>query len=297
MKDVFTRIAMILLAIIIIGCVGYLIYYEINLNNSYSVTYRVVDEYDTEYRGNDKELDWDSLQEENGDTVGWLKIKGTDINTPIVQADDNEYYLRKDFNKNYSYSGTPFLDYRNNSCNKENEDNADEFNQNTIIYGHNMRDNKGFSELLSIYNNAESAKGFKYIQYDTPGNKNDWVVLGAFYTNSNPKDDNDYCFPYNTPIMSYGNFADFTEQLRQRFIFTSGVDFNHNDKLLMLSTCSYTYKDERFVVVARQLREDETKEEMQFEFKDNLLPRYPQKWYDKNRMNNPYVNYPQWVIT
>lgn len=290
MKSFVEKLILIVLAVVFIGSVGYLIYYEINLKNTYSVTYQVIEDYDTESEEETK--DWSSLQKENSDTVGWLKINNSSINTPIVQAKDNNYYLHKGFDKGYAFSGNPFVDYRNQI---DGIGENTELNQNTIIYGHNMRDGKQFGELLSIYKNADTAKNHKYIYFDTVGGNHKWVVLGAFYTNANPSDNNGYCFPYNTPVMSVGEFSDFIEQLNQRYVFTSGVDVNNADKLLVLSTCSYNYKDERFVVVARLVRDNE--ENIEFNFEDKLLPRYPQKYYDKKNMRNPYKDYPCWSIS
>lgn len=71
-------------------------------------------------------VDFNVLKRTNPDVVGWVKVNGTNINYPFVQANDNKYYLTHSFNKSYNEAGWVFLDYRNNNTN----------NKNTIIYAH-----------------------------------------------------------------------------------------------------------------------------------------------------------------
>ena len=73
----------------------------------------------------------------NKDFVCWINIKNTNIDYPVVQGDDNSYYLHRDIYGNYLYAGTTFLDYRNNYNDSKN----------LIVYGHNMKNTTMFSEL------------------------------------------------------------------------------------------------------------------------------------------------------
>lgn len=73
----------------------------------------------------------------NKDFVCWINIKNTNIDYPVVQGDDNSYYLHRDIYGNYLYAGTTFLDYRNNYNGSKN----------LIVYGHNMKNTTMFSEL------------------------------------------------------------------------------------------------------------------------------------------------------
>ncbi|MBR1883399.1 MAG: class B sortase [Clostridia bacterium] len=87
-------------------------------------------------------IDFDKLEEINNDIVGWIIIDGTNINYPILQTSNNDFYLHNNYMKEYSQSGSIFLDYR-----------CDLFNDKaTVIYGHNMTDGKMFHELTKIYN-------------------------------------------------------------------------------------------------------------------------------------------------
>jgi sortase B len=89
------------------------------------------------------------LQQRNPDAVAWLVVEGTEINYPIVQGDDNEFYLKSDFEKKQNNHGAIFMDYRNNAF-------AD---YNTILYGHNMRDKTMFGALGTIGSKLAEDKG------------------------------------------------------------------------------------------------------------------------------------------
>ncbi len=83
-------------------------------------------------------VDFEALRKENGDVVGWLYCEDTPINYPIVQSEDNDYYLRRLLDSTWNIAGTIFMDYRN----------APDFSDwNTIIYGHNMNNDSMFGTL------------------------------------------------------------------------------------------------------------------------------------------------------
>lgn len=89
------------------------------------------------------QIDFERLQSINNDIIGWIKIPNTNINYPILKGETDEYYLRKDIYKNYNFSGSIFVD---SSTDKEFSD------DNTVIYGHNLKNGKMFSQLTRIYN-------------------------------------------------------------------------------------------------------------------------------------------------
>lgn len=282
------KIVTVLISIALITCVAFLLIFKINVNNSYKQTNQIMQSVLVKNSKDENDVDWEKLKAKNKDVIGWLSINDTTINTPIVQSTDNSYYLKKNFNKKYSFNGNPFIDYRNDM-------NIDDTN--TIIYGHNMRDSQLFGELLDIYKNSQTASNYKIIKLKTPKSVHKYAIIGAFYTNSEPKDDNGYVFEYNSPNLDEGDYADFLAQLEQRYIFTSGVDVNMSDKLLTLSTCAYQFKNERFVVVARELRNGESENSIKFNFEDVNNPRYPDKWYKVNHKNNIYKNLPKWSLS
>lgn len=92
------------------------------------------------------DVDFSKLKSINENTKGWIKVNGTNINYPFVQADNNDYYLNHSFDNSYNYAGWVFLDYRNNISNFD--------NKNTIIYAHGMYNNNMFGSLRNILTNG-----------------------------------------------------------------------------------------------------------------------------------------------
>ena len=84
------------------------------------------------------DIDFDTLLETNKDIVAWIYSPDTPINYPVVQSNDNDYYLRRMLDGTHNTAGTIFMDYRNNK---------DLSDLNTIIYGHNMKNNSMFGTL------------------------------------------------------------------------------------------------------------------------------------------------------
>ena len=87
------------------------------------------------------EIDFKKLQEINSDVRAWITVENTNINYPILQTNNNEYYLKHDINKKYSSCGSIFLD-----CDSD----ASFTKNNTVIYGHNLLNGKMFAELTNI---------------------------------------------------------------------------------------------------------------------------------------------------
>ena len=104
-------------------------------------------------------INFEELKQKNSDTVAWLKVENTNIEFPIVQANNNSYYLTHNFDKKYNVAGWIFADYKNK---------LDGTDRNIVVYGHNMRNNSMFGSLKDViteewYNNEEN----KYITFVT----------------------------------------------------------------------------------------------------------------------------------
>ena len=173
-------------------------------------------------------VDFSTLKEKNQDIVGWIYSKDTPINYPVVQAKDNQYYLHRLINGEYNASGSIFMDYRNNSNLEDN---------NTIIYGHNMKSDEMFGTLQN-YKNQEYYDNHKILYYFTQEKKYE-IKLIAGYTASLEDD------IYNLNEIN----QEQKEKLLQKSDFKSDVNINQNDKLITLSTCSYEYEDARYILI------------------------------------------------
>lgn len=228
----------------------------------------------------------------NKDTVGWLRIPSTSIDTLVVQGKNNSQYLRTGFYGVYNRYGNIFLDYR---CD------ARQLSANTIIYGHTTENTREVFYDLTKYKDPAFFKANPVLYYDTLYEKHAWKVAAVFLTAAKAKYDNGYLFFYITPTFKPGKFEGYAEQVRQRALYETGVDFTETDKLLTLSTCAYDFNssagdiDTRLVVLARMLRPGESESVDPSLVKPNPDYRRPQVWYDRKGLTNPYRNEERWT--
>ena len=182
---------------------------------------------------------FDELTEINEDTVGWLTVNNTKINYPVVQYTDNDYYLKKDFNKKNNNLGWIYMDYRNNIYNLSN---------NTIILGHNIKNGLMFGTLRyttneSWYKNPDN----QIITFNTKIKNMKWKIFSI------------YTLPVTNDYL-YANFGDLNEfqeflnKIRGRSIYDFGIDVGKNDHILTLTTCGKTNAT-RLVVHAVLIKE------------------------------------------
>ena len=186
------------------------------------------------------EVDFNELLAKNLDTVGWIQVKGTNINYPIVQTTDNSYYLNHAFDKTSNDAGWVFMDYRNDAVN---------FNQNTIIYAHSRYNGTMFGSLKNILNSSwYTNKDNHIIRLSTPTENTMWQVFSV----------------YTIPKESYYITPDFnSNEAYQEFLNTmksrSEVEFsgtvNTNDKVLTLSTCQDNFGN-RIVMHAKLIKKE-----------------------------------------
>jgi len=178
-------------------------------------------------------VNFDALLKENNDVVGWIYSAGTPISYPVMQAEDNDTYLRADIYKNYLVSGTLFVDFRNREICED---------RNYIIYGHHMKNGTMFGSLL-YYKDQSYYNAHPTIQYLTPnGNYTIRIVAGGVIHM------NDIIYYPNPPKAE---FEKYLEDLLNNSTFDSGLTFEKDDKLITLSTCSYDFDGARYVLVGK----------------------------------------------
>lgn len=216
-----------------------------------------------------------SLYSINPEIKGWISIPGTTVDYPVMQTDENNFYMNRDIYGKYDSSGTPFLDYRNIIS-------ADEQSDNLIIYGHHMNFDGVFGVLVH-YNDLEFYKEHPTITFDSVYKDMQWKVVSGFYANTDPQHDNGYVFDYQNYIdlSDPERFNEYIEQITKRSVVQTNVDVQYGDKLLTLSTCANEFKNGRFVVVARMVRpgEEPTPDVSQAKYNPSTV--YPEIWYQK----------------
>lgn len=176
-------------------------------------------------------VDFDVLQQENEDIIAWLYCPDTQINYPVVQGEDNEYYLRRLIDGTWNAAGSLFADYRN----------AGDFSDlHTVIYGHNMQNSSMFGTLPEYCSQAYyDAHPVMYLL--TP-EQNYKIALVAGYVTSP-----------DAAIYGFEKTAEERDRLLSEALassaFQTDVTVAEQDRLVTLSTCSYAYEDARFVLM------------------------------------------------
>lgn len=224
----------------------------------------------------------------NTDLRGWISIPAFEINLPVVQGSDNDYYLKRNIYKKWTEYGVPFFDYRIA------ENQFDTLPRNTVIYGHNMRSDDLIFGMLEEYRDIDGFKRAPVIECNTIYGDNLWLVCGVFISNSQAEQDNGYVFPYNFIDCSDQKFAEYIVELEKRSFYDTGVDLAVTDKILTLSTCCYDFEDARLVVVARLLRDGESVSVDTSKAVKNPNPKGPQAWYDSLGKANNYAYDARW---
>lgn len=173
-------------------------------------------------KDNKSVVDFEALQRENSDVVAYLKVNGTDINYPVVIADDNEYYLSHSFDKSVSGAGWIFADYKNK---------LDGTDKNLIIYGHNRRDGSMFGTLKNVLNKEwYENENNRIITLNT---QNGDIVFEVFSIYQIEEED----YYIKTEFFNE-SFDSFANKLKQRSIKDFGIEINEDDSILTLSTCA-----------------------------------------------------------
>lgn len=183
-------------------------------------------------------VNFKELKEKNSDTVGFLKVNGTDIEYIVVKASNNSYYLYHNFNKNENASGWIFADYRNK---------LDGTDKNIVIYGHNMRNGTMFGTLKNILNdNWQESEENRNIVFITENEATIYRVFSVYQI-----ENEDYYIKTN---FNEGEFENFINTIKSRSKYNFNVDINENDSILTLSTCANNNKY-RVVLHAKKINE------------------------------------------
>lgn len=174
-----------------------------------------------------------SLEKKNNECIGWLTVNDTGISYPVMQSTtDHQKYSNRDFNGNYSFNGTPFLDYR---CSLK--------SANMIIYGHHMNDGSMFGTLMN-YTRKSYRDSHKTITFETRNGTKEYTVFSVMKTTV---DDDWYKF---VSAESAEKFCKRVAYANEHSIYNTGLKPSMSHKLLTLSTCTNESEEERLIVIA-----------------------------------------------
>lgn len=176
-------------------------------------------------------VDFQALKQMCDDVVGWIYCPGTPINYPIVQAEDNDYYLYRLINGKENKSGTLFMDFRNSS---------DFSDWNTLIYGHNMNNDSMFG-VVPDYVKQEFYEKHPLWYLLTEDNSYVIELVGGYVT---PADSEAYALPTDQAGRDL-----LYQKASRSSTFQSNVSVSGDDVLITCSTCVYDYENARYVLV------------------------------------------------
>ncbi len=186
------------------------------------------------------------LLNKNQKLIGWIKIDDTNIDYPVMQTSDNEYYLDHNLNQEYDKNGSIFMD---KDCN------VLEPSTNYILYGHHMRSGQMFG-TLDRYSSEEYYEEHPYIQFDTIYEKGTYQVMYVFRSHVYSEDEIAFKYYQFIDVNSEQEFNSYMQEMAEMSYYDTGVTAEYGDQLLTLSTCDYQEKDGRFVVVAKKIAKE-----------------------------------------
>ena len=241
MKNKKLLITFSLFIISIILLISYILYQDIN---KHQPNIKIKNEVQTFIEKDKKLEEINKLYKENTDLYGWLIIDGTNINYPVMYTPNTDYYLYRDFYKNHFIAGSLFID-KNNSIKPR--------DTNLIIHGHNMKNKTMFHDLVNYKNKAFYEEHKKIILY-TLNEKEEYEVISIF--KSKIYDNEEKVFKYydfyNANNDNEYNY--YIDNIKKLNIYDNNFDIDINDELLTLSTCEYSFKNGRMVVIAKKIK-------------------------------------------
>lgn len=196
-------------------------------------------------------VDFDALSKVNPDVKAWIYIEGTGINYPVVQTEDNSYYLHRTFEKKDSFIGAIFLDA---GC-KE-----DFTSDNSIVYGHNLKNGEMFGMLKKHYdvefNEEADYKEHQKIWIVTPRKEREYQLFAAREIDVNEDAD-----VYTIEFGSDEEKAAYIETAKAKSQYKIDTKVDEDNPLLTLSTCTSSSEAGRFIIQATEIQTIERKSE------------------------------------
>lgn len=178
-------------------------------------------------------VDFDSILAKNNDVIGWLYCENSPINYAVVQADNNEKYLRRGIDGKHSHSGSLFADFRN----------APDFtDKNTVIYGHNMNNSEMFGSLIK-YKEQKYFDSHPEFLLITPDESYTVSLIAGFEEKSTAE--------FYERLVSFENAEDAVNAFISKSTFKSSYSFSEEDRFVTFSTCTDDYSDVRFLLIGK----------------------------------------------
>ena len=183
------------------------------------------------------------LFSQNKSLIGWIKIDDTNIDYPVMQTVNNEYYLDHNYNQQYDKNGSIFLD---KDCDITNP------GSNMIIYGHHMKSGRMFGNL-KLYSNKAYYEKHPIIQFDTIYEEGRYQIMYVFRSRIYNEDEIVFKYYQFFDASTPEEFDSHMNEMAKLSLYDTGVTAKYGDRLITLSTCDSSEQDGRFVVVAKKI--------------------------------------------
>ena len=242
------KIKIAALVIVTASLLGGILYSEFGTKKSYDYSDYYVEskpkkttkENKDDKEASEKELSLSLLKQTNNDIVGILEFDNRVIYEPIVQAPDNDYYVRKNINKEYANAGIPFVSADGNIDSK-----------NVVIYGHSSKwDNIIFTPLMS-YTDQNYYKKHDTFKFITEDETRTYQIFGVMNVDLN--DLNDSLEFTQASWDSNNAFNAFISDSINRELYKTGVTVDSEDKIMTLVTCDTRDNNKRIIVIAKKI--------------------------------------------
>lgn len=182
----------------------------------------------------ERRIDFEALRSVNEDVIGWLTLKDTVIDYPVVQGEDNDYYLHHLYTGEWNSLGTLFVDFRNKEL----------FNdQISVIYGHSMLNGSMFF-ILERYKRQSFYEEHKEFVFETPDKSYILEPIAGKVMDA------------KIPFLQFNfdselEYEEYINEFIRTSTFRSEADFNRSDKTVMMIKCSADYEDARYVLICK----------------------------------------------
>lgn len=207
-------------------------------------------------------INFEELTKENPDTIGWIRVPDTNIDYPIVQGVDNDFYLKHDFYGKENIAGAVYLDF---------ESQGDFVGRNNILYGHNMKNGSMFKDVVR-YKDEEYFKAHQFFSIYTPDREIKLKAVAAYYGEAQP-------IVRKTRFKSQESFDAFVHEMLKPCAYARDVAYPAKT-LYTLVTCSYEINDARTFLFAVEVDEDGNEiapDDAFLEHMDDLMTGTPQE--------------------
>lgn len=171
----------------------------------------------------------------NPDVRGWVRQEGTIIDYPVLQGEDNDWYLSHDIDGKKLVAGSIVLDFRVDIQN---------IGRNTPLYGHNMKRGHMFHSLVN-YKTEKYFKAHPTIRFDTLYDEMEWEIVGVYVVDSS------YNYVITMDFEDDAAYRAFLDDITERTMYPLKEPLTLEDKILTMVTCSYEFDGAKTVIQAK----------------------------------------------